>query len=210
MLDTIVIVAVATVIVVVLADMYRDSRKRRHQGAIFLKTLGDLGYLSRGSLHDLRTALESFRGQEGIDTIVPFFNLVSPWHDDNPLVSIANQLEKFGGEDIVGVVEDLQELSIHFCQAGQNESGWNRTKPRQVVTEDDVYLGNVYGLWTKTVAFWKTCKDNPKGGWGFGRMEDLNSYDVISNQAGDFMASHIGPMVEIIERLESAVQGAPA
>ncbi|TSC75211.1 MAG: hypothetical protein G01um101430_534, partial [Parcubacteria group bacterium Gr01-1014_30] len=50
--------------------------------------------------------------------------------------------------------------------------------------------------------FWQQKKDEKKGGWGYSGMEHLNAYDVVSEQARKFMASHIAPMVAILDDLK--------
>jgi hypothetical protein len=72
----------------------------------------------------------------------------------------------------------------------------------ETVTAEKVYLGNIWGLFTHPVSFWKQGKDEKKGGWGFSNMEHLSPYDVVSNQAASFMYSHIPPMIAIIDKLE--------
>mgnify|MGYP001576040143 CR=1 FL=1 len=49
----------------------------------------------------------------------------------------------------------------------------------------------------------KDKKDEKKGGWGFSGMEHLNAYDVVSQQARQFMTSHTGPMIAILNNLQA-------
>lgn len=133
---------------------------------------------------------------EPLDRIVIFFNLISPWHDELP--KLQNEFCRFRSGNIK---DKFEVLFKHFKNAGRCSSGWNRTQPGEQVTGDKVFLGNIFGLFTKTSDYWKTTKDSPKGGWGYPGMENLNPYDVVSRQAIDFIKSHM-PIIDLINELE--------
>ena len=152
-------------------------------------------------LQQLRQALQrESKVGDPLTLIVYFFDIVSKWHDRG-LTDIIAELErvKFRGR-YDEIIEKLKTLQGHFVNAGRDPYGMNRTKRGQMVTEDNVYLGNIYGLFTKTVRFWKQRKGEPKGGWGFSNMEHLNPFDVVSRQAREFMMSHAG-MIKLIDKL---------
>ena len=69
------------------------------------------------------------------------------------------------------------------------------------VTDENVFLGDVYGLWTNTVAFFKKGADKPKGGWGYPSLDNMNAYDIVSRQATQFMTSHIQEITKLIDEL---------
>lgn len=142
------------------------------------------------------------QSSDSLDTIVRFFDIVSRWHDRGlqDVVDAFEKRNKGGRHD--AIIEKLGTLSAHFHMAGRDLFGWNRTRLGQTVTQADVFLGNIWGLFTKPAYFWMQQKDAPKGGWGFEGMDHLNPYDVVSDQARQFMASHIAPMVKIIGELD--------
>lgn len=159
---------------------------------------------------DLKFAAES---SDPLSAIVHFFDSVSRWHDRGlGDIIAAFEAVNFGQYD--GVLENLRILETHFKRAGRG--AMNRTKRGQTVTEDSVYLGNIFGLWTKTVRFWKSKKDGTRGLWkdgiwdGHPAVEGKNPYDVVSDQARHFMDSHIGPMIRIIGELESVFRAKAA
>lgn len=158
------------------------------------------------ALRELRANLRSVEfSRDPLADIIRFFNFVSPWQDRGLRDVIAAFRDvNYGQYD--DVLEKLKTLQLHFERAGRSKYGWNRTKPGETVTEDNVYLGNIFGLWTKTVRFWKERKNEPKGGWGFSGMEHLNPYDVVSEQARKYMETHIGPMWELITGLDQHVR----
>lgn len=154
-------------------------------------------------LVDLKLYLRQMDLSNPLDEIVRFFDRVSKWHDREAEIRYIWNVLKNGdygqnGELIVAVCD----LELHFRHAGREQYGWNRTKPGETVTEDKIYLGGIYGLFTLTVAQWRPKKDEEKGGWGFLNMEDLNAYDIVSLQAGEFMEKHRGKMIEDIECIQ--------
>ena len=127
-------------------------------------------------------------------SIVHFFEIVSKWHDRG-LGDVIAAFERVNYGQYDEVLDELQALEAHFENAGRNVLGMNRTNRGETVTMNNVYLGNIYGLFTKPVSSWLGYKDRPKeivkGGWSI--------YGVISNQAGEFMDSHIDPMIILID-----------
>lgn len=171
--------------------------------AIFAKPERKLTALNQ-EFRELRQALQRVaESRDPLTEVVHFFDIVSKWHDRGINDIIAEFKEvNYGQYD--EMLKKLRTLQEHFVNAGRCEYGWNRTKPGEPVTAEKVFLGNIFGLWTKTVAYWKNQKDEQKGGWGFPGMDDLNAYDVVSRQARQFMASHTGPMIIILNDLEAA------
>lgn len=170
--------------------------------AIFAKPERKLTVV-RPELQQLRQALQrASESRDPLTEIVHFFDMVSRWHDRGIGDLIATFEEvNYGQYD--EVLEKLRTLQKHFENAGRCEYGWNRTKRGETVTADKVFLGNIYGLFTHPVPFWKQRKDENKGGWGYSGMENLNAYDVVSQQARKFMASHASPMIVILNNLEA-------
>ena len=152
---------------------------------------------------DLQRASES---RDQLTEIVHFFDTVSRWHDRGigDLIAAFEEVN-YGQYDVV--LLELRMLQGHFEDAGRDDYGWNRTKRGETVMADKVFLGNIYGLFTHPIPFWKQMKDDPKDAWRgtiWGdELKGCNSYDVVSEQARKFMASHTGPMVAILNNLEA-------
>jgi hypothetical protein len=146
----------------------------------------------------------SFRATEPLEEIVNFFDYVSKWHDRG-LHDFIELIKETNYGHFDQILKNLETLQLHFINAGRTDFGMNRTEKGQSVVPATVFLGNIYGLWTKPVSVWMQTKDRPKGGWGFSGMEHLNAYDVVSDQARSFMVSHIKPMISIINDLESTL-----
>jgi hypothetical protein len=154
-------------------------------------------------LRQLRQALRrASESRDPLTEIVYFFDTVSKWHDRG-ISDLIAAFEKVNYGQYDEVLKKLNTLQRHFVNAGRCEYGWNRTRRGETVTADKVFLGNIYGLFTHPVSFWKQRKDEKKGGWGYPGMENLNAYDVVSRQAREFMTSHARSMIAIINDLEA-------
>jgi hypothetical protein len=62
--------------------------------------------------------------------------------------------------------------------------------------ENTLKLGNIWGLWTFPVSYWKSKKDQPKGELGFTMWDHCNAYDVVLIQAKE-------TVIEIYEVIQS-------
>ncbi len=63
-----------------------------------------------------------------------------------------------------------------------NEHGMFRTKDIAEMKAEEVYLGDMYGLWTFNVPAWEKQKDKPYGINNWGIMPDTTVYQLVVNQ----------------------------
>jgi len=119
--------------------------------------------------------------------LVAFFNITSPWHDRGPLVS-------WHDESDLG--KSLKKFYAIISNAGRCSIGWNRTKAGELATEDNVFLGNIDGLFTKPISFWRTRK----GQSGMGRP----AFEVVSEQAHAYMQNG-HTIIDIINEIEDMI-----
>lgn len=160
--------------------------------------------------YGLETYFE-YVAEGAIYQLVRFFSYISPWHDrlaeiDDIIRGLAD------GNHYNRVLMNLRILRPHFVNAGRERYGWNRSRPGEQVTPDNVYLGNVYGLWTFTARSWHegASPDEPRmHEWAVTTHEEMirgmNSRDVVERQARNFMEGHIGPICAAIARIVEAV-----
>lgn len=78
------------------------------------------------------------------------------------------KLSNFGNEldshvtlgDIFMIHRQLGEAGLAWNRAiCPNKSGMFRTSDIANMTMDEVFLGDIYGLWTHTLSYWLSCKD---------------------------------------------------
>lgn len=174
--------------------------------AIFTKPERKLTVV-KPELQQLRQTLQrASESRDPLTEIVQFFDSMSRWHDRG-IGDLTAAFEEVNYGQYDAVLEKLRTLQKHFENAGRCEYGWNRTKCGETVTADKVFLGNIYGLFTHPVPFWKQTKDEKKDQWKGTVWEDtlkgMNAYDVVSQQARKFMTSHTCPMIAILNDLEA-------
>ena len=162
-------------------------------------------------IRELNTLTENIRPllrkSDRCTALVAFFNLTSPWHDRGlyGLITKLRQVNWRGQYD--STIEQLHQLQSLFEQSGRHSSGWNRTKPGEVVTEHNVYLGNVFGVWTFTIAHFREGQNWPKNPWKGGGfdckyLEDKNDFDMVSDyQARPFVQKNGKAIIEAVEVL---------
>ncbi len=117
-------------------------------------------------------------GKDVYDYGVKFFNIIASFQDANAI-----DVEMFKD-----TTEDAEDLALHIENAGRQEYGWVRAQRGEPVTLHNLYLGNVYGLWTKTAAFWK---EQPE--------KDIQA--IIQHQLSSFIESHREPMIKLITKV---------
>jgi len=149
-----------------------------------------------------------------IEAIVRLFQVISPIQDAGGFRTTLEQIKsKNYGQVSPIVIEALETLQKHFDNAGRCQFGINRTKSGQPVTADDVWLGNVFGLWTKTAAYWLSREEYLKKESRPDISRDpsdsaTNWYCIHDYQAGIFVQIHttgIMANLKILENMASRV-----
>lgn len=143
---------------------------------------------------EIEDAVKPFIGiHNGIETITKFFNAIAPIYDRDPLEPFVFKFKQINNKTVQDTARIIEVIRDHYLNAGRDEYGLNRTKKGQTVYDDYIFLGDICGLSTQPVSYWKTCKDDKKGGWGFPdpELENMNVYDVVSRQARNFINSHL-------------------
>ena len=125
-----------------------------------------------------------------LDDIITFFNIVSKWHDRG-LEDIIERIERtnYGQHDCL--IKNLQALNACFIRYGRCEYGWNRTKFGERVTKDNVFLGDINGLFTNPISFWEKSPNQAK--------------DIVRQQAYEFIKMNSIGMLNLIKEIEAAI-----
>ena len=80
------------------------------------------------------------------------------------------------------------------------EHGMFRTKNIETMTEDEVFLGNIWGIFTNTVSFWNKHSDEKILCNGFGISPDTKVYDLIVSQYKTLLRTNIESIEEQVEK----------
>jgi len=144
-----------------------------------------------------------------VEAIVRLFQVLSSLHDEDGFNQEITLLSKYASRKMRNKINALQILQMHVRNAGRCEYGMNRTKKGEAVTPDKVYLGDIYGLWTKTADYWLSEKT---------RLEKELRLDLSKNpekpvstwylindcQCGTFVNSHTKGILEQVAQFKAA------
>jgi hypothetical protein len=149
-------------------------------------------------LQVLRKKLETIAGmQNKVEAIVLLFQTIGPLYDENPFAETKRRLALKKDSQLTSIIEAFDALGRHFVNAGRDLYGMNRTKKGEIVTNENVFLGDVFGIWTMSTKYWLENQKRfetedsgvtPKQGCG---REYISVWYVINDhQAGGFIKSH--------------------
>lgn len=124
-----------------------------------------------------------------VEAIIKLFQVISALQDASGFKKTVDKLN--GSKKYFPQLEAVMILQTHIEKAGRCPYGMNRTHKGEEVTADNVFLGDIDGLWTKTASFWLARERD--GAWG-----------CISCQAGNFVKSHVDGILKQIVVLRIA------
>lgn len=161
-------------------------------------------------IHNLEKEMKKIDAMENkVEAIVQLFQVISPIQDAGGFSQEIFKLKKHNRNGKLNdQIKALGVLQAHFRNAGRSEFGINRTAQGEEVTTEKVFLGNVFGLWTKTAAYWLSERTN---------LEKLLRPDVSRDQknpvtcwwmihdyqCGGFVKSHTEGILEQIKVLKA-------
>ncbi|MCX6795488.1 MAG: hypothetical protein NT165_02040 [Candidatus Falkowbacteria bacterium] len=152
----------------------------------------------------LRKEVEKIQAMPNkIEAIVKLFQVISPIQDAGGFSNLINKLQKKNYGQLDPKIDALSILQSHIHNAGRSEYGLNRTKKGETVTSEKVYLGNVFGIWTKTAAYWLSREEELKQVFRDDLTKNPNQpvttwYCINDYQAGAFVKSHVEGILEQI------------
>ena len=116
------------------------------------------------------------------DYAIKFFNIIAKFQDSNILKP-----------NLLADKTSFNELSAHITNSGRCYCGWVRAKPGETVTEENVFLGDVFGLYTLPIKRFKECVNDPKTA-----DRDWINWAVQIYQLQNFLKSHVEPTKALI------------
>lgn len=161
------------------------------------------------STNELKRRLEEIQKMSNkVEGIIELFSLISPYHDKDGFRQTIFKLQEKNHGQLDIVINALETLQEHFKNAGRCEYGMNRTSPGEQVTAAKVFLGDVFGIWTKSAEYWLSHKEE----FEKDIREDLTNvesrpistwYCINDYKAGGFIKSHVDGMIRQIGILSS-------
>jgi len=156
----------------------------------------------------LKSEMERIKAMPNkVEAIIELFRVISPLQDTGGFSQTVSKLQEKNYGQIDTAIAALQSLQKHFSNAGRDEFGMNRTKPGEAITAANVWLGDVFGIWTKSAQFWlenqerfekdlredlTTKSSKPASTW-----DCINSY-----KAGSFVENHTGGIINQVSILQ--------
>lgn len=86
--------------------------------------------------------------------------------------------------------QGYQNANIGPCSYGMF-----RTENIETMKPEEVFLGNIYGLFTKNIPFWEARKEDNYGVNGFGIKPETKLYNIIVEQYRKHLISNIRSIV---------------
>lgn len=99
-------------------------------------------------------------------------------------------LERLEKRNFLGLnKKKIQIIKRFFKNDTRDMYGVNRSKSGHMITANDVYLGDIYGIWTKTASFWLSNKSK----FEEDILESVSKsvWSVINEQADEILKKHI-------------------
>jgi len=144
-----------------------------------------------------------------VEAIVRLFQVISPIQDAGGFSQEIFELRKHASGKFDQRIEALAVLQKHFSNAGRSEYGINRTKKGEEINAEKVYLGDIFGIWTKTAAHFLGKKEELKKTLRPDVSKNPESpistwYLINDYQCGGFVKSHTDGILKQIVILKAA------
>ena len=92
--------------------------------------------------------------------------------------------------DMMYVHKKAWKMGFKNDNLGPCPYGMFRCENIETMNEDEVFLGNIYGLWTFPISKWEKWKDKTMAGNGWGLPSETKVYDLIMNQYRSHLRSN--------------------
>lgn len=143
--------------------------------------------------------------------IVELFNLSSPLQDSNLVWETISFLQekKRREKKYKKEIEILVNFYSFLHRTGRCYYGMNRTKPGEPVSPDQVWLGDIFGLFTKPASYWLSKEDSLRKNYRPDVSKDQDSpvtnwYLINNYQCETFVKTNIESALNSIKKLKAA------
>lgn len=115
---------------------------------------------------------------------------------------IINAVEKCDSlYELMNIHKEAWAIGFRNKNLGPDKCGMFRTKSISNMKPEEVFLGDIYGLFTHAIPFWEERKSKPYGCNGFGINPETSLYDIILNQYKRLLYSNLSNIWCEAERL---------
>ena len=97
---------------------------------------------------------------------------------------------------LLNIHKEMWTAGLQNSNIGPNEYGMFRTKDIATMKPEEVFLGNIYGLWTIPVTEWENQKNAIYGVNGFGINPGTTVYELVLYQYKDMLRSNLKVIAE--------------
>lgn len=99
-------------------------------------------------------------------------------------------------DTLLAIHKDAWRTGFQNGNLGPCSYGMFRTKDILTMTAEEVYLGDIRGLFTHNIPFWEEHKDDKYGCNGFNIDENISLYEIILNQYKNVLTLNIKYMMQ--------------
>ena len=165
----------------------------------------------RPRIDELEAKIEAVKAKnekkESVEAIIELFKIISPIQDAGGFNKEIEYLEEHGKNKEVLVA--LVSLRAHFYKAGRDLYGINRTEVDEEVTSEKIFLGNIFGLWTRRASYFLAEKKELKRSFrpdiSVDQKNPVSDWDLINDfQCAPFVKSHTEGILKQIAILKVA------
>lgn len=103
--------------------------------------------------------------------------------------------------ELMNIHKEAWVIGFQNMNLGPDKYGMFRTKSIPTMKPEEVFLGNILGLWTHAIPFWEERKSQLYGCNGFGIDPERSLYDIILSQYKELLYFNIGEIWSETERL---------
>ena len=102
--------------------------------------------------------------------------------------------------EILSLHKELWHAGFQNVNLGPDSCGMFRTESISTMKPEEVFLGNIWGLFTKNIPFWEQSKKEGKTGGGYTIYEYLTVYQIILGQYKRLLSSNVQGIAKDAEK----------
>lgn len=104
---------------------------------------------------ELEKEIKSIEAMDNkVEAVVRYFQVITPIQDGEGFRQEISTLCKYDAIKSEQQIEALLVLQRHFSSAERSDYGIIRTEKGEEISASNVYIGNIFGFWEDTAAYW--------------------------------------------------------